>query len=117
MAKRFSLLLGVVFVAVGILGWVSGGHGHVLIIFGINMTHNLVHLASGIVALLAVFTGGEKYSKLYLLVFGAVYGVVAIGGFLNVPQVVTMLNINPADNFLHLAIAAASLYFGATSKG
>ena len=117
MAKKFSMLLGVVFLAVGLLGWITGGHNHQLIVFGINMNHNLVHLLSGIVALLAAFAGGEKYSKLYCLVFGAVYGVVTIAGFLNVDQVVSLLNINMADNFLHLGIAAASLYVGATSKG
>ncbi len=117
MAKQFSIILGIVLLAVGILGWVSGGHNHQLIVFGINMNHNLVHLLSGAVALLAAFMGGEKYSKVYCLVFGAVYGIVTIAGFLNVAQVVTLLNINVADNFLHLGIAAASLYFGATSKG
>lgn len=117
MAKKFTLILGVVFAATGILGWISGGHDHQLVVFGINMTHNLVHLLSGIVALLAALAGGEKYSKLYCLVFGAVYGVVALAGFLNVSQVVTLLNLNTADNFLHLGISAASLYFGATSKG
>lgn len=117
MAKKFALLLGVVLLGTGVWGWLTGGHDHVLVVFGVNMTHNLVHVLSGVIALLAVLAGGEKASKLYCLVFGAVYGLVAVAGFLNVTQVVTILNLNTADNFLHTGIAAASLYFGATSKG
>ena len=116
MAKQFTILLGVVLLAVGLVGWVIGGHDHLLVFFGINMNHNLVHVLSGAVALLSAFAGGEKLSKLYCLVFGAVYGLVAITGLLNVPFVVTLLNLNMADNILHLGIASATLYFGVTSK-
>ena len=115
MAKPFAMVLGVVFLAVGILGWLSGGHDHQLIIFGINLTHNLVHILSGAVALIAAFAG-VKYAKIFCLVFGVVYGVVALAGFLNVAQVVTALNLNMADNFLHVSIALACLLFGAPTK-
>ncbi len=116
MAKKFSLFLGIVLLAVGVLGWRGGGHDHTLIIFGINMKHNLVHIISGAVALLAGL-GGEKYAKTFCLVFGAVYGLVTIAGFLHVAQVVQLLNLNTADNFLHLGISVVSLGVGVTSKG
>jgi hypothetical protein len=115
MVKQFTLGLGIVLSLVGIAGILTGGHDHELIIFGINTTHNIVHLASGIAAI-ATAMAGAKYAKLYCLAFGAVYGLVTVAGFLGVEAVVTMLNINQADNFLHLAIAGSCLYVGATAK-
>ena len=111
MVKKFTLVLGVVLLAVGVLGILTGGHDHTLIIFGINMTHNLIHVLSGVVALAAA-AGGEGYAKKYCLVFGAVYGLVTVGGFINLAPVVQMLNLNAADNVLHLAIAASCLGLG-----
>jgi hypothetical protein len=115
MVKSFTLILGVVLLAVGIWGWVTGAHDHILVVFGINMAHNLVHILSGAVALVAGLKD-EKSAKLYCLVFGAVYGLVAIAGFLNVAPAVTLLNLNMADNVLHVAIAAACLWMGLQAK-
>ena len=116
MAKTLALVLGVVLLAVGVVGWFTGGHDHTLLnLFGINMTHNIVHLLTGAVGLVAALNS-EKSSKLFLLVFGAVYAVVALAGFLNVDMAVSLLNLNTPDNFLHLAIAAACLGVGLQSK-
>lgn len=115
MVKKFTLVLGVVLLAVGILGTLTGGHNHTLIIFGINMTHNLVHVLSGIIALAAA-AGEDKYAKQYCLVFGAVYGLVTVGGFINLAPVVQLLNLNMADNLLHLAIAVSCLGIGLKGK-
>ena len=115
MAKQFSMLLGVVLLAVGVWGMLTGGHDHNLVVFGINMAHNLVHVLSGALAIGASL-GGARYAKLYLLAFGAVYGLVAIAGFANVSAVVQMLNLNAADNLLHLGIAAACLWVGSQTK-
>lgn len=112
---KFTLVLGVVFIGGGVLGVITGGHDHNLIIFGINMSHNLVHLLSGALAIAASLSG-VKLSKMFCLAFGVVYGVVAVAGFLNVAPIVALLNLNQADNFLHLAIAAGCLYFGVTTK-
>ena len=115
-AKTFVLVLGVVLLAVGVVGWFTGGHDHNLVVFGINMTHNLVHIASGVVALIMA-KSGEKAAKTYCLLFGAVYGLVTVAGFLSVAPAVKLLNLNSADNLLHLAIAAACLGVGFQSKG
>lgn len=115
MARSFSLVLGVLLLVMGLWGIVTGGHAHNLMFFGVNATHNLVHLLSGALAIGASL-GGERYAKLYCLAFGTVYGLVAILGFVNVGAVVTLLNLNMADNLLHLAIAAVCLIVGAQSK-
>lgn len=115
MIKKFTMILGVVLSAVGVVGWFTGGHDHTLVIFGINMAHNMVHVLSGAVALLAVM-GGEQYSKTYCLLFGAVYGLVTLAGFLNVGTIVSLLNLNMADNLLHLAISVACFAVGMQAK-
>ena len=62
---------------------------------------------------------GEEVADvmIYCLAFGSVYGLVSVVGFFQVPAVVRMLNLNMADNFLHLAIAVACLWVGGQSKG
>ncbi|MEK7330831.1 MAG: DUF4383 domain-containing protein [Candidatus Eisenbacteria bacterium] len=116
MSRNFAMLLGVVLLVVGIWGWATGGHAHNLMCFGVNMNHNLVHLLSGALAL-GCALGSGRYARLYLMVFGTVYGLVAVLGFLSVGTVVEMLNLNMADNLLHIAIAAACLWVGSQDKG
>ena len=116
MAKPFSMILGIVLLAVGLWGMATGGHRHTLVMFGINASHNLVHALSGALALMAGLAGA-RYATSYCLVFGTVYGLVAVLGFFNVTSVVTLLNLNMADNFLHLGISVACLWVGGMSKG
>ena len=116
MAKILATLLGIGLLAIGLVGLVSGGHDHQLLIFGVNAGHNAVHLLSGAAAL-AMAMIGERAAMLLCLAFGSIYGIVAVVGFFQVPAVVRMLNLNMADNFLHLAIAAACLWVGGQSKG
>jgi hypothetical protein len=114
MARTFTMILGVILLIVGVVGFITGGHDHDLIVFGINTAHNVVHALSGFVALIAA-RAGERFSRIFCLVFGAVYGLVALAGFLNVEKVVRLLNLNRADDFLHVSIAAACLIVGMLS--
>jgi hypothetical protein len=115
-AKPFTLALGVVLFVVGAWGLATGGHDHALIVFGVNLSHNLVHLVSGAVAVFAAMRGGRA-AILFCLAFGVVYGAVAVCGFCQVAAVGRFLNLNTADNFLHLAISAACLAVGGFAKG
>jgi hypothetical protein len=114
--KVFALLFGLVLVVVGILGFVpqvvSDG-GLLLGIFGINALHNVVHVLTGLLGLvLGYYAGGASlFNKvggvLYLVVFlvGAI--ALALGSEL-------YLNLNWADNVLHLALG---LLVGAVGFG
>ncbi len=115
MIKGFSMLLGLILLVIGVVGTLTGRHNHDLVIFGVNLAHNVVHLVSGGLAIVAALAG-EGYAKTYCLLFGTVYGVVAIGGFLGVSALVQILNLNMADNLLHLAIAATCLWVGTQAK-
>jgi len=94
---------------------VTGSHDHELILFGINMAHNVVHLLSGALGILAA-TSGPHAARVFCLAFGSVYGLVALAGFARVEPIVRLLNLNSADNLLHLGIAAACLVVAFASR-
>jgi hypothetical protein len=78
----------------------------------VNAAHNVVHLLTGAVALWAS-TAGESASKLFFQVFGAVYGLVALLGFMYGDQpILGLVANNRADAWFHLIVAAISLYLG-----
>lgn len=108
MSKTYALLIGVVLLVIGICGMLTGGHDHPLVVFGINHAHNLVHVLSGAVAIVCGIAGRGP-ARVFLMSFGVVYGLVAVLGLVQVGFVVQMLNINMADNLLHLGIAASCL--------
>lgn len=112
MASLICKIMGAVFIVVAIWGFAAGDK---VLIFHVNTAHNIVHLLSGIAALACGFAG-EKASRIFSLAFGAVYGLVAVLGFLGVQLVVDLLHLNAADNWLHLAVALVFLAAGLTSK-
>lgn len=114
MLSTFAKIFGVVFVAVGLLGFVPmvTPNDHLLGIFHVNALHNIIHLASGIVALLVGFKG-DYASKLYFQVFGVVYALVAVLGFVYGDQpILGLVTSNLADTLLHVVIAVAALTLG-----
>jgi Domain of unknown function (DUF4383) len=114
MLKKIALVFGVVFVAVGLLGFVPAAapEGHLLGLFHINPLHNVVHIASGAVALWAGLTN-ERNAKLYFQIFGVVYALVAVLGFVYGDQpILGLVANNAADTWLHVVIAAVALYLG-----
>jgi len=106
MAVLYCKVMGIVFLAIGILGCFTG---QTLVVFGINALHNLVHILSGAIALWAGFTS-ESNAKAYCLWFGLIYAAVAVLGLLNVGFVNSLLNLNKWDDLLHLLIATTALY-------
>ena len=116
MIKTAAILFGIVFILIGILGFVPGltNNEMLLGIFHVNAAHNVVHLLSGAVALFAGMTSFGA-SRWYFRIFGLVYGLVAVLGLMNMGQHTMLLGLisnNDADTFLHIAIAAVSLLLG-----
>src|SRR3954447_21697342 len=118
MVKTAAILFGIVFLAVGILGFVPGvtsdvnGMPMLLGIFHVNTAHNFVHLASGIVFLLCGMAGAGP-SRTFFKIFGIVYALVAILGFVpDGPMLLGFLSNNMADAWLHVVLAVSMLYLG-----
>ena len=78
MAKTVCTILGAVFILVGLIGFVMPGF------MGTHLSalHNVVHLASGALALYFGLKGTLSGAKLFCLAFGAVYLLLAVAGFL-----------------------------------
>ena len=119
MLKNAAMAFGIVFVLIGILGFVPGitNSDHMLLgFFHVDTLHNIIHLASGIAAL--ALMSSTTNAKLYFQIFGVVYALVTILGFVqyNDTQLLGFLATNPADDYLHLVIAIAALYLGFGTK-
>ena len=78
MAKITSTLIGIVFLLVGILGYVMPGFAGA----HLNPVHNLIHLVSGVLALYFGTIGSLSSARLFCLIFGSVYLLLGIVGFL-----------------------------------
>lgn len=119
MLKKVALWFGVVLLVVGVLGFVPGittDEGKLLGVFQVDTVHNIVHLLTGIVAV-AVSYSSMKAQRLYFQVFGVVYLLVTIVGFVQGDTVLGIFDTNMADHVLHLLIAAFALYAGFGMKG
>jgi hypothetical protein len=110
MAKTLVMVLGVVFVLVGVLGFFNDP---VLGLFEVDTVHNLVHLLSGIAAI-ALASMGESYAKTYARVFGLVYGLVTVLGFVmgTEDKLLGLMQMNGNDNYLHLLLTVVLLFVG-----
>src|SRR5919198_1283689 len=111
-ARAYALVFGAVLVVAGIIGFFYssefGSPGEVDGVFGIldvNGWHNVVHIATGALGLLA-FAGGAYAARTYALGLGAVYILVAIWGFIvgDGDTILGFLPVNTEDNVLHLLI-------------
>lgn len=111
--KMVLTLLGVVFVVIGLLGFVNDP---VLGVFEVDGMHNTIHILSGVLALAAVGMGAGMM-RLYARVFGVVYGLVGVVGFVMPGEMILgLFEANLADDLLHVALAAVFLYVGFVMK-
>ncbi len=123
-ARAYSLLVGAVLVAAGVIGFFyesqftsdESVRDAVFGILDVNGWHNVVHIATGALGLLA-FAGGAYAARAYALGLGAVYIVVAIWGFIvgDGDSILSIVPVNTEDNVLHLLIGIAGLAAGAAT--
>ena len=86
-------------------------------IFMVNTAHSIVHIASGTVFLIASMSGAGA-ARLWFQLFGIVYAIVAVLGFMTPNgMLLGVISNNPADTYLHVGLAVAMLLIGfATPK-
>ena len=122
-ARLYATLVGGTLVIAGIIGFFYsssfGGPGAVDDVFGIlavNGWHNVVHIVTGGLGLIAAGYAARQYA----LGLGVVYLVVAIWGFIigSGDSIVGIVPVNTEDNFLHLILGALGVAAGlATPRG
>ena len=120
-AQIFGLVVGITLVAAGILGFfynASFGTGDgterdaVLGILDVNAWHNIVHIATGGIAL--ALAGSYSGSRAYAIAFGVVYLLVTALGFIagNGEEIFNLIPVNTEDNVLHLLLGIAGIGAG-----
>jgi hypothetical protein len=120
-----SMVVGAVFLLVGVLGFIPGittnydslglatHHSEALLfgVFQVSVMHNLVHLAFGIVGVVA--GRSPRASRGFLIIGGIVYLVLFLYGLI-VPMnsAANFVPVNTADNVLHAVLGAGMIVLG-----
>ena len=130
--RYFALIAGIVYLLVGLLGFIPGlvsaytgpnlafdtGAGNLMGLFPINILHNIVHLAIGLwgIASYRSFNGSVAFAR-GLAIF---YGLLTIMGLLPIDALRTTFGLIPihgADVLLHALTALVAAYFGFMATG
>lgn len=100
LAKLYIALSGFILVVVGVAGFFR----HEMFNLTFPLAHNLFHLVSGVVALGAGLGKSVAGPRHFGIIFGAIYTLVAIAGFLGLHDLSSIqLGLNLHFNFIHLA--------------
>ena len=123
--QRASLAIGVVFIVVGILGFIPGittnfdqllfaGHESealLLGIFQVSILHNVVHLLFGIAGIALARTATA--ARNFLIWGGVIYLLLWLYGlFIDQDAAANFVPMNTADNWLHLALGLGMIVLG-----
>ena len=120
--QRVAQIFGIVFILVGVLGFVASGMSmehdpavapRILGLFPTNLLHNLVHLAFGAWGIIAArsFDGARSYAR----IAGIIYLVLAALGFV-APTTFGLIPIGGNDIGLHAVLGVALTAAGFTAK-
>jgi len=128
-ARPIARLYGIVFLLVGIVGFIPRITTHYssmtfagnmsgameLGVFRVSVLHNVVHLLYGLAGLALART--QRTARAYLLVGGAVYGVLWVYGLaVGMGSRANFVPLNTADNWLHLALAVTMIAAGLLAR-
>ncbi len=107
-----SLIYGVVFTAVGILGFTPNPVISEVGIFTTNAVHNLIHVLLGVTFILgAIQLPGYESRLLKLLGLGGI-AVTLLGFLTDGDMMLGVIHVNEADHWLHLGLALIVLASG-----
>ena len=117
-SKTASIAIGIIFLAVGLLGFASNPiistSEHAL--FHMDSLHNYVHVITGLLFLIIGFAV-PNFAPAFLKIFGAVYLLLGIMGLVmfgtaETGKLLGFLHVNGADNFLHIGLGLIILLAG-----
>jgi uncharacterized protein DUF4383 len=109
-AKTASLVFGIVFIALGLLGFIPNpiifdSHDA---LFHADAVHSSVHIISGVL-FLTIGLAAPALAPVFLKVFGAVYFLLGVLGLIKIGtegmgQLLGFLHVNGPDNLLHVVL-------------
>ena len=116
--RSLAVWIGAVILVIGLIGFVPAlvPDGEVLGLFLVDPFHNVVHILTGALGIVAGMMSGSKVARMYFQVFGVVYALVTVLGFTTGTGLLGLIPVNMADNLLHLVIAVGYLYLGFAVK-
>jgi hypothetical protein len=120
LAKSWIALAGVVLVAVGLLGFISNpivGEADNAIL-PTDSLHNIVHLATGLLALYIAFGMSGASLVNGVIGFGVLYAVIFVAVLIS-PTLFGLFSVesNVAIHVVHAALALVSLAVGYMARG
>jgi hypothetical protein len=114
----YAGVVGAVLVVAGIIGFFYNAtftsdesvRDAVFGLLDVNGWHNVVHILTGVLGLLA-FRAGAHAARTYALALGVVYLVVAAWGFVvgDGDSILSIVPVNTEDNILHLLLGVAGV--------
>jgi hypothetical protein len=119
MANRVATILGIGFLLVGVVGFIAPD------ILGMHLTlaHNIVHLVTGAVSLWLGLKGTPSAAKNFCVVFGLVYLLLGVAGFVAGSGAEKMLELLPGqlmfgrmDHIVHILLGAVYLIGGFATR-
>ncbi len=123
--QKASLAVGVVFLLVGVAGFIPGltsdvdgmtfaGHeseSELLGIFHVSILHNIVHLLFGVLGVAA--TRAVSSARTFLIAGGAVYLVLWLYGLvIDKTSAANFVPLNAADDWLHFGLGVGMIALG-----
>jgi arginine exporter protein ArgO len=120
-----ALVVGIVFLIVGIAGFIPGlttnmgsmqfagmsSMSMLLGVFQVSILHNIVHLLFGIVGVVASRTAAG--ARRYLIVGGVIYAILWLYGLvIGNGSSANFVPLNTADNWLHFVLAVGMILLG-----
>jgi hypothetical protein len=118
MAKPISTIVGILFIIVGLTGFLAPN----LLGTHLSFAHNMIHLFSGAISLYFGIGATLRGARYFCLVFGAIYLILGFAGFLIGTGSERILAVIPAvlvlgvmDHILHVILGTLYLIGGGTT--
>lgn len=111
MAKMYCQWVGIILIALGVVGLLTGN----LLGVDVRGLHNWIHLISGVILAYLGFTGTAV--KTGAQVFGVVYALVGVLGFVSSATLAGLgVQTNALYNLIHVVIGVLGLWVGFAGK-
>lgn len=114
--RTLALIIGIVFTILGIVGLfiAPGMRVRSLLGFDIDVVHSIFHLITGLLGLIAAFTG---WPRLFNQIFGVIYLILGLAGLIYPGlyargMFLGIMHMNAADHVLHLITGIIATFVG-----
>jgi hypothetical protein len=114
MLRFLAIIVGLAFISVGFLGFQKDftPDGLLFGYFLVNPMHNVIHVATGLIALFCGLSNSAA-CKTFFIIFGIAFLALAGYGFYAGPGMLfDLIAVNQADNIALLVISLVFLYLG-----